>query len=265
MIKSPIICMRLKKSSTLNMHFHNSYEILYFISGRALLRINKIEYLIEKNSFVFVSNLEEHQIEVIEEPLCRYFIELDPALTDLAIDCATLMSVFHNRPSNFVHVFRMLSHIEQIEKLMQILLEELESGQKYRDDMIVSVLKQIMILIYRFGDQNFVTTKQNIHPEMYEVQRFIEQHCTEQILLHELSKKYYISPCYLSRSFKGLTGYSPKEYLLLNRVSKAKELLLTTNLSVQEVAYKSGFMDINNFIRYFKSHAGVSPNKYRKH
>ena len=52
--------------------------------------------------------------------------------------------------------------------------------------------------------------------------------------------------------------------LLLTRIAKAKELLLNSDLLVSEVAFKSGFLDTNNFIRYFKREVGMTPNRFRK-
>jgi AraC-like DNA-binding protein len=51
---------------------------------------------------------------------------------------------------------------------------------------------------------------------------------------------------------------------MLSRLSYAKELLLTTDLGVAEISARSGFGDVNNFIRSFKRLNGVTPNRYRR-
>ena len=51
---------------------------------------------------------------------------------------------------------------------------------------------------------------------------------------------------------------------MLHRISRAKELLTETDLPVAEAAYRSGFSDVNNFIRTFKRDTGLTPLRYRE-
>ena len=84
------------------------------------------------------------------------------------------------------------------------------------------------------------------------------------IQIKDITENFFISSSHFSRVFKKATGYTPKQYLMLNRITYAKELLVHSDLSVGEVARRSGFMDESNCIRYFKREMGTTPNKYRK-
>ncbi|NDV64194.1 hybrid sensor histidine kinase/response regulator transcription factor [Bacteroides sp. 224] len=66
------------------------------------------------------------------------------------------------------------------------------------------------------------------------------------------------------RKVKGVTGYSPNEYLRIMRMKKAAELLLVGNLSVSEVSYKVGIDDPFYFSKCFKAQFGVAPSVYQK-
>ena len=59
-------------------------------------------------------------------------------------------------------------------------------------------------------------------------------------------------------------GYSPKQYLLLNRLSYAQELLENSDLPVSQIAFQCGFGDANNFIRAFRESFGLSPSQFRQ-
>lgn len=265
MSTSPIREFRYNdEGSRLDPHFHNSHELVYVVGGKALVQIGDKEYVAEKDTLLFISNLEEHHTTILESPYQRYFMELDPELLDRAVGSATLLSVFRSRPTDFVHAFRLTSHGELVTEQMRVLQEETANDQKYSDDMVTAALRQVLIIAYRYGDHAFHIPKRGIRPEVYEIRRYIEQHCAEPIQIGQLAKDFYINVYYLTHSFKELTGYSPKQYLLLNRVSRAKELLLTTDLSISEIAYRAGFFDTNNFIRFFKNETGLSPNRYRK-
>ncbi|MDR3119174.1 MAG: response regulator [Mediterranea sp.] len=66
------------------------------------------------------------------------------------------------------------------------------------------------------------------------------------------------------KKVKGVTGYSPNEYLRIMRMKKAAELLLSGNLTVSEVSYKVGIDDPFYFSKCFKAQFGVAPSIYQK-
>ena len=67
------------------------------------------------------------------------------------------------------------------------------------------------------------------------------------------------------RKLRGVTGYSPNEYLRVVRMKKAAELLLSEdNLTVAEVSYKVGISDPFYFSKCFKEKYHVTPQAYRK-
>lgn len=67
------------------------------------------------------------------------------------------------------------------------------------------------------------------------------------------------------RKLRGVTGYSPNEYLRIVRMKKAAELLLSEeNLIIAEVAYKVGISDPLYFSKCFKAQFGVAPSVYQK-
>lgn len=66
------------------------------------------------------------------------------------------------------------------------------------------------------------------------------------------------------RKVKGVTGYAPKEYLRIMRMKKAAEMLLSTNLSITEVAYRVGISDPAYFNKCFKAQFGKAPSIYQK-
>ena len=81
----------------------------------------------------------------------------------------------------------------------------------------------------------------------------------------ELSRQVYVTPQYLSRLFNRFLGYSVYEYLVMYRITKAKELLITHwDLDVQQIALSVGFQDPSHFIVMFRKITGTTPLEFRK-
>ena len=94
---------------------------------------------------------------------------------------------------------------------------------------------------------------------------YIFENSARSLTLHEVAAHVYMSDSYFSKKFKKVTGFNFNEYLTSTRIKKADEMLLNTNMSIADIAEKSGFSDANYFGDVFKKKKGVSPNKYRKY
>lgn len=82
--------------------------------------------------------------------------------------------------------------------------------------------------------------------------------------LESLAADCEVSPSYISRYFKQQTGCSLMQYVDGRRMEKVRELLEKTNLNLNEILNKVGYIDKANFIRKFKKIEGVTPMKYRE-
>jgi AraC-type DNA-binding domain-containing proteins len=96
----------------------------------------------------------------------------------------------------------------------------------------------------------------------------ITQYITEHyhhpnIYLDELSRLFDMNASYLSRAFKRETGSNFLDFLNQTRINKAKELLVTTELSVAAVCTTVGYQSDQTFIRIFKKLEGITPGAYR--
>ncbi len=94
---------------------------------------------------------------------------------------------------------------------------------------------------------------------------FMDQHFAEQLSVEDIAEQVGLSPSYFTKHFRRQTGYSPHEYIVLRRIDHAKELLLSTDQTVSQITYASGYNSEENFVRSFKKKVGVSPTAYRKY
>lgn len=98
-----------------------------------------------------------------------------------------------------------------------------------------------------------------------EVLAYLEAHYRDSDLSQvQVADRFRISNYTLSRLFKNQVGVGFAEYLTAKRLECARELLLTTEYSVKEVAAMAGFASENYFSRTFKLYEGMSPSSFRK-
>lgn len=112
----------------------------------------------------------------------------------------------------------------------------------------------------RSQQQQLLTCQDNIQ----RVMRFIDEHYMENISLNQLSELAYLSKYYFIRVFTQYTGMTPFKYLTTIRLSHARQKLVLSHLSIEEISRSVGFGNSKNLIRSFKQATGKTPEKYRK-
>ncbi|WP_226704351.1 GlxA family transcriptional regulator [Microbulbifer elongatus] len=105
----------------------------------------------------------------------------------------------------------------------------------------------------------------HLHPdeEIVQAQTWLKQHCSEDVKLSEVAKYFDMSVRSFNRRFKLATGQTPLQYLQNVRVDMARELLQSSNLSVNEIAEKVGYQDMGHFTALFKKFLSTTPSEYR--
>lgn len=93
---------------------------------------------------------------------------------------------------------------------------------------------------------------------------FIESNFTAEISVANIAGVCNLSPQHLNRLFRSETGVSPYQYILEKRMRYACTVLLHSDCSVEETAYKAGFANPFNFMNAFKKKYGITPGRYRK-
>ena len=94
--------------------------------------------------------------------------------------------------------------------------------------------------------------------------RYIEENIRRQIYLKEVADYVHLNPSYFSVLFKEQTNMTFSEYVTRVRIQQAKQLLVTTNLPIAEIAEESGYQTAKYFNKIFKENEGVTPGTYRK-
>ncbi len=93
---------------------------------------------------------------------------------------------------------------------------------------------------------------------------FIKEHLTEDLSLKAIAEQMSISPIYFHNTFKASIGKTLRDYVEEQRIKKAIKLLTTTNHSLTQIAYESGFSSQSYFSYVFKRKMKITPREYVK-
>lgn len=143
--------------------------------------------------------------------------------------------------------------------IMRIAMDD--NSQK--DIMADFALKELLIRLMQtqarsMVERNIVKNKSRIGFAVDYIKRNLHQ----KLSIESIAKLAYVSKSNFFKMFKDELGTSPNDFILQERISKAKELLATQN-SIKETAYQTGFSDTNYFTRVFKQLEGITPKSYQ--
>lgn len=94
--------------------------------------------------------------------------------------------------------------------------------------------------------------------------RYLQEHLAEDVSLSVLAEEFHLSAQYISQLFKSEIGVNFLAYLTNIRMEQAKKLLVSTSVSIDEVAEQSGYTDYRVFTKVFKKNEGITPSQYRR-
>lgn len=245
-------------------HSHNGYQMIYVKDGRVNISVSRKNYDVLPESLVFINHLETHNIRMLSDCYERYYLNISPRLAEKHIRDKTLLSIFFNRPPDFEHVLRIGETGKTVENMLSLIGAEAEKHGAYSNEACSLLLKYLLICLYREYPSKFPSVDQDILVTVWQVKNYIENNYNKELQLVDIAKSFALSPYYLSRNFKAITGYGFKQYSLLCRISSAKDALRNTDLSILQIALSTGFTDHSNFTKYFRRETGMTPTEYRR-
>jgi AraC family transcriptional regulator len=95
-----------------------------------------------------------------------------------------------------------------------------------------------------------------------EVEEYIHAHLDHNIALADLADAAHLSEFHFARLFRQTTGLPPHQFVIHQRVERAKQLIAEGRLSLAQVAFEVGFSDQSQLTRHFKRLVGVTPKRF---
>ncbi|MGO4695020.1 helix-turn-helix domain-containing protein [Paenibacillus sp. 2TAB26] len=248
-------------------HYHDYYEIYYMLSGQRIYFIRDRSYSVEQGDLVFISKHELHKtMQSGDAAHERIIIHFDDAmLSKLAGAHASFLLTPFEQQS---HIIRMPMQ-EQLAtaQLMSRTLSEIRQQPAGFELFPAFAVTELLLTAARHIQQHDPVPLHHatpMHAKISEVIRYINAHFGETLRLDEVAKHFFISPYYLSRMFKELTGFTFSDYIILTRMKEAQRLLRESDRSITDIAAAVGFDNFSHFGKTFKKITRISPRQYRK-
>ncbi|CAM3955420.1 Helix-turn-helix domain-containing protein [Pedobacter westerhofensis] len=141
----------------------------------------------------------------------------------------------------------------------------------YSQNIIVSQIETLLSYSDRFYNRQFITRKKANHKVLDTIEELLSDYFSSADLftkglptVNHLAEQLNISPKYMSRLLKVLTGQTAQQHIHEKLLDKAKEKLTVSDLSVSEIAYDLGFEHPQSFSKLFKTKTGLSPLEFRQ-
>lgn len=151
--------------------------------------------------------------------------------------------------------------VPNIEGLFMQIVREYRFEERGYSAVLRGLLTQLLVVIVRHQINEYRTTE--AWRKISSALEAIRKQPNRSWKTAELAQLCGYHPTYLAEIFKEMTGHSPKHYLILERIRKAKQFLLETE-SVEKVADHLGYTSVHYFCRNFKEVTGLTPTEFKR-
>ena len=241
-------------------HCHDSYEILYVVSGKGKYLIEGAKFNLAPRTLVLIKPFEYHCVEVNAETCYeRYVIHFsENDITEEIKDVLKQISNADGGDSGSFYSSGALSQatVSIFERFKQV--EELKAGE--RDTYAKLLLSELIFLLSATGNQPIAHDEYKIGAR---VAKYINEFLDKDVSLDIIAKRFFISKYYLCRLFKSYSGVSIHAYISQKRVFYAKQLI-EAGETASGAAYKVGFGDYSAFYRAYVKALGKPPTSKGK-
>jgi len=220
-------------------------------------KIEHIDYTNYKLD-ALINSIHMGNVEVAKESLLRLFNDIE--LYDLNIKPMKLKIIYMDLFNNIINLG--MKNMDESINLFEINYKFFEELSRLQTPFeMYQGLEELLVLIIESKKTNSNCSVRKI---MQNILDYIHNNYNKPINLNHISNKFYFNSTYFCKLFKDETGFTFTRYLMKYRIEKAKEMLLSTNYKIYEIAEIVGYEDSQYFNKLFKVEQGITPVQYRE-
>lgn len=236
------------------------FVLIYVTKGCLFIHQNDCDYQVQKHQFLVLQAFTEHFGYQKSEGELQYFW------------------VHFYLPKNYSSSTHKPPHTEQLcilpeygslpeKRRFPLLFNQLLDMAKNSFSSSSWLLQHMLsVLLLELTEEYFYseTEQQKLPEHIYRIQNWISDNYQRHLSVGEIAALFHYNPDYLSNDFKKHSGVSLTQYINSLRIKTAKDLLITDDMSMRELAFYCGFSDDKYFFRVFRQMTGMSPLTYKQ-
>ena len=267
---------------------HNIPKLLFFTEGTGKIKIYNKEFDIVPNTLLMIFPWEIVEITQVEKPLAMMKISYNSVFNNFILNSLNrykksknnILSLIKKIPivyfnkieaKTIKNIFYEIKNEVGLESLSDFKpffdIRKEENAVKDEFDLstvyITNKLTELIILVAKknIRDEKCANKKEE---DDTNIVKYIYAHLNEKLTLNKLSVIFFMSESSISKYLEEVTGFMFNDLLRHMRISKALNLLVYTDLNIEEIAHLVGFVDGAHISNLCSKHLKMSPNKYRE-
>ncbi|MGV2881895.1 AraC family transcriptional regulator [Paenibacillus taichungensis] len=233
---------------------------IYIVQGQGSLWLDDDIHIFKRFYLLHAGKGSRIRIEAGQDEVTYYYILYRGSMSPKASK-EIQKNYLMNNPFQLPYAYQPLAPVN-LYRHVDSMYEEWNRRQVFERFHVKIFFYQFVYTLVQQLKLQGVTSKEKDMVE--EIIQYIHEHFNESISLESLAEQWNYSIQYLSKQFKLRTGRSPIEYVIQARMAKAKELMIRTDATAQEIASSVGYSDVFYFTRLFKKQVGMTPGQYKK-
>ncbi|WP_168120590.1 AraC family transcriptional regulator [Paenibacillus sp. HB172176] len=251
-------------------HRHDYLEFSFVVEGSGSEEINDVVHPMQSGTFTFVLPYQVHQIFTENgSTLVLYNCMFDINLLTESGELESLNSLIDQSE---VTPYMQLNEEDsaRMKRLIEDMYKEYQGNEPWRRTMLQLRLREVLVLFDRARRMDSCRREERMkatagaRTSIWPIIHYIHQHYEDELPLSDLAARFSLSVSRISEVIKETTGQNFLQLLNDLRVRQACSLLVSTDMSVSEIALEVGYGSYTTFSRIFREKKKLSPKDYRK-
>ncbi len=248
------------------VHHHDFYEIFFFLGGNVSYRAEGQIYHLKPGDILLINPMVLHQPIIASDgpDYERIILWVDKDfLQKWDEEAGALLQCFDSPDRiRLLHLPTSVQRVEMTDLLGRLVREcygKEHGSSLYAQGLFLQIMVELNRLALHAGDRT--EGEQDAPSLVAGLLDYINEHYSENLSLDGLAKQFFISKYHLSHEFSRAIGTGVYRYIMLRRLTAAKQLL-SEGIAPGEVYIRCGFKDYTSFFRAFKAEYGISPKAF---
>ena len=252
----------IAESKRIGLHWHDYFELELIVNGTGTHHFDGNSYRIGKGDLCIVTPVDFHKLEPDENTILEIY--------NIKFDNNTVTSrIFQKILDTSPPIIAKFSQEDLETTIRDLKVIEKEFKQKLPDSelLIRAIFEKMLITTLRnlkSLPKGESYTSFSYEPSVQKAISYLNYHFRGEISLRTVAEMLHLTPNYFGEIFKKNIGMSFTEYVKKLRLNYAYNLLVNSNLNINQICYESGFNTISYFIDNFKKEYGETPYKLSK-